>query len=203
MITEIGAHRVKHGDLMDGISDLMAGDVADFVYTDPPWGPAHLKFFQNKNTKDTGAPPKEIDYGEFLETLFSTISKHSKKIAAVEYGQRWREEVISAAGRHGLTHRGTALSHYGSPSRPLDIHLFAPEETGLSVTPGFQTDLEGKKGFATVDVCFEHFAPSSGIVLDPCCGTGFTAKAAVKYGLGFRGLEINSLRLFKTIGILE
>tara|TARA_Y100000310_G_scaffold272733_1_gene287885 strand:- start:4125 stop:4691 length:567 start_codon:yes stop_codon:yes gene_type:complete len=188
---------------MDGIEDLMSGEVADFVYTDPPWGQALLKFFQTKNTKDTGASPKHINHEEFVSMFFKTIASHSKKIAVVEYGQRWRDEIILAALDHGLDHRGTALSHYGSKMHPLDIHVFAPRELDICVTQEFQSDLNGLKGFPVIDVCFKHFAPSNGVVLDPCCGAGYTAKAAVKYGLSFRGNEINSARLSKTIDRLE
>jgi predicted methyltransferase len=42
-----------------------------------------------------------------------------------------------------------------------------------------------------------------GIVLDPMCGMGYTAQAAIKYGLAFRGNELNSVRLQKTIDRLH
>ena len=44
MFTKTGNHVVKHGDICDGIEDLMGVDQADFIYTDPPWGQGTLSY---------------------------------------------------------------------------------------------------------------------------------------------------------------
>ena len=38
MIFNIGSHKVQCQDIMLGLSSLMLNDIADFVYSDPPWG---------------------------------------------------------------------------------------------------------------------------------------------------------------------
>ena len=72
MITEIGPHRLRHGNLHDGIGDLMLGERADIVYADPPWGPGNLKFWQTMNHKMTGAEPLPTDIDAFLDCVLAT-----------------------------------------------------------------------------------------------------------------------------------
>jgi 16S rRNA G966 N2-methylase RsmD len=52
MITDIGIHRVQHGDIMNGLDELMEGDKADFIYSDPPWGQGNLTYWQTMNKKN-------------------------------------------------------------------------------------------------------------------------------------------------------
>lgn len=42
-----------------------------------------------------------------------------------------------------------------------------------------------------------------GAVFDPCCGKGYTARAAVAAGMKFRGIELNPKRAAVTIGWLS
>ena len=70
MITEIKNHRVRHGNIMDGIDDLMVGNQADFIYSDPPWGQGNLRYWQTMNKKMNNASPVEIDYEKFLPHFF-------------------------------------------------------------------------------------------------------------------------------------
>lgn len=49
----------------------------------------------------------------------------------------------------------------------------------------------------------EALGITSGIVLDPCCGKGYTARAAVAHGLTFRGNELNPERAAVTVAWLE
>lgn len=204
MITSIGEHRVRHGDLMDGLADLMGGKKADFIYTDPPWGQGTLKYWQTKNQKDTGAEPQEVDHEKFLDAVFSTISELAAGPVIVEYGMKWRDEVALMGNKNGLQHRGCTMIHYksGSELRPCDLHLFSHRQEDV-LTPAFGNEVEGLFDFKIVDLCFQHYAPKSGIVLDPMCGLGSTAKAAVKYGLTFYGNELNKKRLGETIKLLE
>ena len=70
MITQIGKHRIQHGDIMDGIDNLMETKQADFIYTDPPWGKGTLKYFKTLNKKQTGLESEDWSWSEFLEKLF-------------------------------------------------------------------------------------------------------------------------------------
>lgn len=204
MITTIGDHRVQRGNVMDGISALMEGDVADFVYSDPPWGQGNLKYWQTMNNKMTGAEPVEISFEDFLPHYFSLLQAYAKDVLLIEYGVRWRDDLIEAAGAAGFQSSGTIASIYGSKSKsyPLDIHVFSKSGTAKLV-PEFVKIAGETMGFAVVKAAFEYYAPSEGIVLDPMCGMGFTAQAAIDRGMTFRGNELNEKRLAKTIARLE
>ena len=78
MITEINGHKVKNGDILDGIDDLMQNDKADFIYSDPPWGQGNLKYWQTMNFKMNNVDRREIDYNNFINQLFSILSKYAK-----------------------------------------------------------------------------------------------------------------------------
>jgi len=204
MITTIGPHRVQHGNVMDGIDALMDGKKADLVYTDPPWGQGLVRYWQTKNKKDTGAEPPDLHHADLLNKLFSIAAEISKGTVIVEYGMKWRDEIALTGLKHGLKHRGCVMAHYrsGSKIRPCDIHLFSDHDDCV-LTPAFAEGMEGLCDYPVVDWCFQNFAPKEGIVVDPMCGLGSTAKAALDYGLTFYGNEFNSKRLEKTIAMLE
>ena len=80
---------------------------------------------------------------------------------------------------------------------PLDLHIIS--KSGLyERNPILEKELIDKRGFTVVDCMFEEFCPSGGIVLDPMCGMGYTARACIKRHLTFYGNEINEKRLQKT-----
>ena len=83
VIKTIGKHRVKHGDIMDGIDDLMDGKQADIIYTDPPWGQGNIRYWQTLNKKMTGAERKEIKYDAFINQIFKVCKKYAKNLLFV------------------------------------------------------------------------------------------------------------------------
>tara|TARA_Y100001937_G_scaffold44729_1_gene62898 strand:- start:240 stop:875 length:636 start_codon:yes stop_codon:yes gene_type:complete len=207
VFTKIGNHVVKHGDICDGIEDLMGVDQADFIYTDPPWGQGTLSYWQTKNVKDNGGPDvvekRPHKHLEFLATFFNILVKHGKGPVIVEYGEAWKEEVLSAATQAGLSYNETYRSFYksGAYLRPLHIHFFnIHTEQDWQVV---RETCQHQRGQALVSALFEMFCPQNGIVLDPMCGMGFSAVAAVKRGCSFRGNELNKTRLAKTITKLK
>ena len=202
MITEIGKHRVQHANIMGGIDALMAGDMADFVYSDPPWGQGNLRYWQTMNKKMTGAERQEIDYSEFIEKLFSIIARYARDRVVIEYGVRWKDDIQAIAARYGFSgpvHRGI----YDSKNLPLDFH-FLSKSGQFTPTTNVIDKLKIQKGLKIVETIFDDCCPiDSKIVLDPMCGMGYTAQAAVNRGMAFRGNELNSKRLGKTIARLE
>jgi len=204
MITEIGDHRVRHGNVMDGIDSLMNGDVADFVYSDPPWGQGNLTYWQTMNQKMTGAEPVAISYEDFLHNIFAIMERYAKDTILIEYGVRWRQDIQDLALEYGFKSGGVAPSIYGSKSKnyPLDIHIFSKSGDAVVKAP-YAVRVEEAMGISVVHAAFDSYAPETGIVLDPMCGIGFTAQAAIDRGLVFRGNELNEKRLEKTIARLE
>ena len=206
MIYDIGPHRVQHGDIMDGIDELMGTEKADFIYTDPPWGQGLLTYFQTLNKRQTGAETKQIAYDEFMPRLFEILWNYSRDVVVVAYGEKWREDVINQAIKQGFKHCGTATSYYksGSVLRPSDHH-FLSKEADIELTPKFiEEHSVYKSDLHSVRQIFKLLGVSKkSICLDPMCGMGYTAQATLDIGAYFRGLELNSKRLEKTINKLE
>lgn len=199
MITEIGVHKVKCGDVMNGIDDLMLGEKADFIYSDPPWGQGNLRYWQTINKRHTGKEPSEINYAEFLPFFFGLVSKYARDLAVIEYGVGWRDDVIKVASDAGLQHLGVYTSLYkASKLLPLDVHVFS--KSGVVTIPeNFESKCLELRGVHLVKYIFDALMPkNSQIVLDPMCGMGYTAQAACDNGVRFFGNELNEKRLEKT-----
>ena len=200
MITEIKNHRVRHGNIMDGIDDLMVGNQADFIYSDPPWGQGNLRYWQTMNKKMNNASPVEIDYEKFLPHFFSIISKYAKDKVVIEYGCQWNEDIKNMAKKYGFHHCGSTVCFYksGSQMRPCDLH-FLTKTSSVSLSEEFKQECQKKEDLQLVEYIFNYLEiPKEGICLDPMCGMGFTAQAAVNRGMRFFGNELNLKRLEKT-----
>lgn len=205
MITDIGRHRVQCGDIMRGIDQLMQGRKADFIYSDPPWGQGNLRYWQTINKRHTGREPNEINYAEFLPHYFNTISKYVKDTCVIEYGLSWREDVIKVASEVGFQHIGVYKSMYQSGSKllPLDIHVLS-KSGNVTIPPDFEAKCLELKGLTVVKYIFNALLPKGAeLVLDPMCGMGYTAQAALDNGCTFYGNELNEKRLSKTIARLQ
>lgn len=205
MITSIGPHKVQCANVMHGIDNLMGSDVADFCYSDPPWGQGNLKYWQTINKRHTGQEPQEISYAEFMPFFFALLNRYVRDIAIIEYGQQWHSDVIEAGERAGFRHGGDCVSFYkaGSKLLPVDVHVFSKSGTA-KVTQEFARGCKEYRGQRLVEFAFDQMLPANAkMVLDPMCGMGYTAQATVNRRLAFRGNELNAKRLQKTIARLE
>ena len=206
MITDIGPHRVRHGNVMDtdGITELMMNSPADLMYSDPPWGQGNLNYWSTMNTKMTGAPRVEQPNLEaFMNQLFTLAKQFCRGALLIEYGVKWKDELIQHAEQYGFAHVGFAEPVYGSEDRPLHLHVFVPPNTQKIPGPSYFESLRGTKGLLTVMTAVRPFAAPGNVILDPCCGMGYTAEAAKRFGMHFRGNELNEKRLAKTIARLR
>lgn len=202
-LIRIGPHALRHGDLRGGIEDLMEDRLADFVYGDPPWGEANLRYWQTINQKMTGAEKLGVEYESFQHLYFKTISEVARDHCIIEYGERWREDIIQFSKDYGFQHMDVATSFYSSDNLPVDIHLISKSGKWRGGTP-FEATCYNCKGYGLVSALFDMFLPDSAeIVLDPTCGMGYSARAAAERGVAFRGNELNRARLQKTIDKLE
>jgi len=205
MIQQIGKHRVQCQDIMLGIDKLMGNDIADFVYSDPPWGQGNLTYWQTINKRHTGKNPNEINYEQFLPHFFKLVAKYSKDLIIIEYGIGWRNDLIRIAAQAGYKHGGVTVSYYKSGSKllPLDMHIFS-KSGKYHLTPEFIDICAKHNGQTLVHKVFELLCPKDAkIILDPMCGMGYTAQAAIDAGYAFRGNELNEKRLSKTIARLQ
>ena len=211
-VTTIGPHRVRLGDVTTGIADLMGGDTADLLYSDPPWGAGNIKYWATMNRKMTGRVVEPAPLDTFLSAIFGIAQRYARRYVLIEYGVRWRDEIQNRGKAAGLTPRGVIDIRYRGTSKgdgllPLDLHVFTVG--AQPIPPGYADGVRGSHGFDGVKRAFGPLARivtadrPGAIGLDPCCGMGYTAEACKTFGLAFRGNELNEKRLGKTIARLR
>lgn len=202
-VTQYGRHRVRHGDVNDGLADLMRGDRAQIMYSDPPWGEGNIKYWSTLNKKMNGVYNIPASLDTFLNSVFGAAAQFVDGFMVVEYGVRWRDMIQERGRAAGFVPHGIVDIIYDSRDLPLDAHLFA--RPGLEFPPGYGDTFRLTKGYRCTRNAVQPLAElvkrtnPDPIILDPCCGMGYTAQTAVDFGLSFRGNEINEARLAKTI----
>ena len=195
-ITPFGPHLIKHGSITNGIADLMGSDQDDLIYSDPPWGTGNVNYWQTINQKMTDTPRQELGFNEFLNTLMGFYKTYCKGNVLIEYGQQWREQFIELGAQYGLVHGLTVELLYQSGSKKLPCDLMVFGNGSAPVIPdGFAEAVHHTHGYNTLKTVFRYFTVPGGLVLDPCCGMGYTAQAAIDNGMVFRGNELNAKRL--------
>lgn len=204
-IETYGRHRVCCGDVTNraGLDELMAGFNPAILYSDPPWGTGNIGYWATMNKKMTGQSVSPATMPELLAAVFE-CARRTTRYVIIEYGCRWRSDIIGAGFSVGLQHVGIIEGRYGSgkEERPLDIHVFTQGDP----VPKEIWEATGTKGYECVRRIVTPLAGLVGgdaIILDPCCGMGYTAQAAVDTGLRFFGNELNRIRLDKTIARLK
>lgn len=202
-MVRIGRHTVEHGDVMDGISDLMGGNKVDIMYSDPPWGQGNIRYWQTMNQKMNGAEKRDILYDDFLKQIFKIADAYVTDFLFVEYGCQWKNDIIDYGTTNNFVHNGIVGLKYraGSVFRPLDLHVFNRTEKPLD--SAYIKNVSDTSGYKTLQRAIIPFADKTKSILDPCCGMGYTAQIAVDTGMTFYGNELNFKRLNKTIQRLK
>lgn len=202
----VGAHRVAVGDVQRGaVREFMRNERAAIVYSDPPWGEGNLRYWRT-HAKDASRPA----WSEFVAEWTSSVAAALIPTGAlfVEMGLRWADafsEALASVGRP-VTSRWTTL--YGPPSKLLPVALLY---SGPVLRASF--DPSPLRGPTLPRECVREAVhamrldalPSEfrGSVFDPCCGKGYTARAAVAAGMHFRGIELNPTRAAVTMDWLS
>lgn len=181
---EIGPHRIMVGDVTRfDVPRLMSGDLADVVYSDPPWGAGNLKYWRTHNKT-----PQAVDWQAFLTAFCQQVSVHMTPTAHVfvEMGRQWVDDLAREMAHVGIreTARWTVL--YGKPARPNVLWYSGRPLVG---TP------EGLHGEPVTEWALSQVVGEGTLVLDPCCGKGMTSRYTHRLGGVFRGLELNPHRL--------
>ena len=207
MIQRIGKHKVSHCDLMQlNIKEFLEGQEFDVMYSDPPWGEGNLKYWQTMNVKmNDGAERNEVDLNKFLNIIFDSASKYVKDdgVIFIEYGQRWKDQLIDIAKNYGLICNEVIEMLYrgGGKLLPLDLHIYSKKPIAISqeyIDSVYQT-----YGYDSLKKAIAGFAKKDNKILDLSCGMGYTAQTAVDNNMTFFGNELNLTRLGKTIKRLE
>jgi len=206
-IRTFGPHRVRHGNVMDedGIASLMQGDTADIFYSDPPWGQGNLKYWSTMNKKMTGQEMEQPPLDDFLDRIFDLALDYTGSYLCIEYGCRWMDAIQQRAVTRGFKPLAVVDIQYRSGSKMLPLHLHVFSLNALPLPPGYVQSVHGTSGFDCISKAISPLADAvrisnpDPIILDPCCGMGYTAKCALDMGMSFRGNELNEKRLGKTI----
>lgn len=200
MIKQIGPHRIKCGNILDGITGLTGGRQIDIIYSDPPWGDGLIKVFAGMAAKATGREQRVVPNKELLAHFFQIAKIHKPKFLLVEYGIKWRQDVTEAGLQAGFVRHGIIPLFYKSGAKlsPLDLHLFSA--AGVAYPEGYEERVKNTSGYNTLKAAIPPLIASIGAktILDPFCGLGYTAQAAVDFDLQFFGNELNPARLAKT-----
>jgi|GEM_PF-5457200 len=205
-VLAIGPHRVTNASLDHPVVDVMMEGFGDVLvlYVDPPWGDRMMKFFASLNAKQTGETVVPIPFDALLGRVFNLARRYVNGFVCMETG---------AAGVDGVVREFTGAGLYGievfqciyDANRECDVVIgatsasYADDKIKSVVSP-----VEGKplKGVAVPKYILGRLGGNECGVLDPCCGMGYTAKAAVHNRMRFAGNELNAKRLQKTIDFL-
>lgn len=196
---EVGLHRLTNESIEHPAVDAMlAGETVQVLYTDPPWGDGTMKYWATLNRKATGRECAPLTYAQLVARIRDLIVKYVRGHVFIETGARWEAETVAAVAAV-LGPISVFRLSYRSGSKLLEyVLLYAP-------TPGVEPVAvrpEGLRGGALVKECVRAAAVPCGIALDPCCGMGYSARAAVAAGMRFRGNEFNAKRLQQTVDFL-
>lgn len=190
----VGQHAVTNGSVMGEQVDALLSGGVDILYSDPPWGDGLLRMFATTTEKVTGVRPDQPSWLELCDRYAEIISRYVREWVFIEVGVKTYPDMLAAV-RPMLSVVEIAPFKYGADLSATMIYG--------RVNPGPlpSIDLTGKKGLAMVEYVLGTVSGKT--VADPCCGAGYTARAARKRGMTFYGNELNPARLDKTIRYLS
>lgn len=174
------------------------------MFSDPPWGDGNVGYWATKASKDTGREVPRISYEALISRVFDLADRYVTGYVFLETGPRWANDVADRMGRLGLLSVESAMLRYRSGSKWLENVIVAGAKPGNAPAHLAALDaVRGQHGAMVARECVRRTAAPGSVVFDPCCGMGYTARAALDNGCEFRGNELNEVRLAKTIARLE
>jgi len=196
----IGNHRVTCGNIADAQVDIMlAGEKVDVLYCDPPFG--NMTYWQTLAKRQTGAAPTQITHEQLYDRMVGLIRRYVFGWVFIETGIKFQGYATHRLEEAGLKNIRSHVLKYQSGSSLLE-NIFLCGST-LANSPPFTFDPTPFRGAALPRNVVQQVAVKGGILLDPCCGMGYSARAAVANGMRFRGNEFNQHRLNSTIEFLR
>ena len=200
MITTIGNHKITCQSIESPEVDAMlSGEKVRVLYSDPPWGDGNMKYWVTMNKKMTGKAFSPLSYDQLLTRIEQLIDRYVDGFVFIETGPRWVDQLLQRFERRYFGVQSVSMKYSGK-------HVCWLVGASTSRAYKYPADFQalGKLTGAPVPrTAVGAVSVPNGIVLDPCCGMGYTARAAVAAGMRFRGNEFNAKRLQKTINFLQ
>lgn len=194
-VTRFGPHAVTLGSLTGPQLDALVDRPVDILYSDPPWGDQYLRMFATHTQKATGTRPEQPSYQALCDRYAELVERHVTEWVFIEDGIRAYKPMLEAVSPHLATVEVLPMTYGDDLSAVLIVGRRTPG-------PLPELSLAGLKGLPFVKHVLRAVARPGAVVLDPCCGAGYTAKAAVFHGMTFLGNELNPARLRKTTDYL-
>lgn len=197
-VYKVGPHRVSVGSIDDRQIDRMLGSKRiEVMYSDPPWGDGNVKFWATMAKKQAGIDVRPMAFTELL----AGVERFLPRIdgwAFIEMGERWESLVIEMCQRH-FAHVTTFGGRYRGGKDLLPYRIVAASNLGTFEAPDDWT----RTGYKAVIGAVRAVATPGAIAFDPCCGLGYTARAALETGMVFYGNELSPARAAETLAKLE
>lgn len=171
---------------------MLAGETVDIIYTDPPWN--NMRYWTTLDRKMTGRDRSPEKFSAALDRLFELTHRYLRGYLFVEMGNMWAHEIVDRVAGMSDTHTMTL------PYRASTSTLIVAATAGMPPFPKLRPEGAGANLVASL---IAGVAVPGGILLDPFCGMGYSARAAVGAGMVFRGNELNYERLTKTAAFLR
>jgi hypothetical protein len=186
----VGEHRFACADITleagrTLLRAVIGGRTVDLLYVDPPWDQGALAAFRTRSGVDGSR-----NFAEFFHA-FSLLLKASRaNVVCIEMGGA-NLALVQQLLRQTLGHRHvvTLPVHY-SQGRPSFLVI------GYSLPAIVLPDVSGKvEGMSLVSKCIAALTQPGALVVDVCCGMGYTPVAAARLGRVFAGGELAPRRL--------
>ena len=207
-VRAIGPHRVVHGPIQDPRLDRVLAALpgrAQILYSDPPWGDGNLRYWTTIAHRHDGLREPDtapLSYEALLLRLREIVDRYVHGFVMIETGIQWVDDVVRVV-YGGLSVPFILPVKYRSGSKWLRNALLIGRNDGGAVTRAAWEPLRDGTGLALVRAAVRIAGAGTGYrVLDPCCGMGYTARAAAEAGATFIGNELNAARLDKTVRAL-
>lgn len=192
-VTQIRQHRFTQGNMAGPqVDTMLAGERVFTLYSDPPWGDSYLKMFQTHTFKATGVRPAQINHAQLCARYADLVARYVTDYVFIETAHGCVPEMLEHLKPY-LRDSRTQPFGYGNDLQGTII------SGQVGDTPLPDIDVSGKKGLPFVKHILGHVVRPGAIILDPCCGAGYTARATDYHGMTFRGNELNPARLAKAI----
>ena len=221
-VYKLGNHRVMCGDscVQDDVDKLMDGELADMVFTDPPW---NVNYGAVREDNPQGYKPRTIlndsmateDFSEFMSSAFKQLNLHSKDgcptyvvMSAQEWGNmmlslatneyHWSSTIIWNKNALVLSRKDYHTKYepiwYGwKDGAPRLMPLEDRKQADVwDIDRPTKSDLHPTtKPIALLEIAINNSSKPANIVLDLFGGSGSTMIACEKIGRSARLMELD------------